>query len=96
MDQYLLVFDFVNLFDISYLIHQHLSQMLFWLWYLQRARAALKDDALQAAFDELWPTWSSEMAAMIYADILQVMDLILLTSIVDNRRAIERIKQELS
>jgi len=35
------------------------------------------------------------MAAMIYADILQVMDLILLTSIVDNRREIERIKQEI-
>ena len=58
-------------------------------------RAALKDDALQEAFDELWPTWSSEMAAMIYSDILQIMDLILLTSIVDNRREIERIKQEI-
>ncbi len=58
-------------------------------------RAALKNDDLQAAFDELWPTWSSEMAAMIYADIIQVMDLILLTSIVDNRREIERIKQVL-
>ncbi len=58
-------------------------------------RAALKDDDLQLAFDELWPTWSSEMAAMIYADIIQAMDLILLTSIVDNRREIERIKQEL-
>ena len=40
-------------------------------------RAALKDDDLQVAFDELWPTWSSEMAAMIYADIIQVMDLII-------------------
>jgi len=40
-------------------------------------------------------SWSSEIAAMIYADILQVMDLILLTSIVDNRREIERIKQVL-
>ena len=55
-------------------------------------RAALKDDDLQTAFDELWPTWSSEMAAMIYADILQVMDLILLTSVVDNRREIEKLK----
>lgn len=52
----------------------------------------MKDDDLQEAFDKLWPTWSSEMAAMIYADIIQVMDLILLTSIVDNRREIERIK----
>ena len=55
-------------------------------------RAALKDDDLQDAFDQLWPTWSSEMAAMIYAEILQVMDLILLTSIVDNRREIEKLK----
>ncbi len=50
-------------------------------------RAALKENELQEAFDALWPTWSSEMAAMIYADNLQVMDLILLTSVVDNRRA---------
>jgi hypothetical protein len=57
-------------------------------------RAALKDDTLQEAFDQLWPTWSSEMAAMIYADILQVMDLILLTSIVDNRREIEKLKRK--
>ena len=56
-------------------------------------RAALKDNDLQNAFDELWPTWSSEMGAMIYADILQVMDLILLTSIVDNRREIEKLKR---
>ena len=53
-------------------------------------------DQLQRAFDELWPTWSSEMAAMIYADILQVMDLILLTSIVDNRREIEKLKRKLN
>ncbi len=59
-------------------------------------RAALKDDDLQEAFDELWPTWSSEMAAMIYADILQVMDLILLTSVVDNRREIEKLKKNTS
>ena len=59
-------------------------------------RAALKDDKLQGAFDELWPTWSSEMAAMIYSDILQVMDLILLTSIVDNRREIEKLKNNTS
>ena len=59
-------------------------------------RAALKDDDLQTAFDKLWPTWSGEMAAMIYADILQVMDLILLTSIVDNRREIEKLKNNIS
>jgi hypothetical protein len=58
-------------------------------------RAALKENKLQEAFDALWPKWSSEMAAMIYSDIIQVMDLILLTSIVDNRRDIERLKHEI-
>ena len=43
-------------------------------------RAALKDDDLQVAFIELWSTWSSEMAATIHADIIHVMDLLLLTS----------------
>jgi hypothetical protein len=37
-------------------------------------RATLKDDDLQTTFDRLWPTWSREKAAMIYADILQAMD----------------------
>jgi len=43
-------------------------------------QTAQKDDDLQEAFNELWPTWSSEMAAMIYAEILSVMDLLLLTA----------------
>ena len=42
-------------------------------------RAALKDDDLQVAFVKLGGTWSSEMTAMIYVDILQVRDLILLS-----------------
>jgi hypothetical protein len=60
-----------------------------------RYRAALKENELQEAFDELWPTWSSEMAAMIYAEILSVMDLLLLTSVIDNRREIRKMKKEL-
>ena len=58
-------------------------------------RAALKENELQEAFDALWPTWSCEMDAMIYAEVLSVLDLILLTSVVDNRREIERLTQEL-
>jgi len=42
------------------------------------------------AFDDLWSIWTSDMVAMIYVDFIQVMDLILLTSIVDNRGEIER------
>ena len=56
-------------------------------------RAALKEDELQEAFDQLWPTWSSEMAAMIYAEVLTALDLLILTATVDNRREIVKIQQ---
>ncbi|EMR73197.1 hypothetical protein MCGE09_00034 [Thaumarchaeota archaeon SCGC AB-539-E09] len=58
-------------------------------------RAALKEDELQHAFDELWKTWATEMAAMVYADALSVFDLILLTSVVDNRREIIKLKERI-
>jgi len=58
----------------------------------KRFRAALKDDGLQEAFDDFWPTWSSEMAAMIYAEVLSALDLLLLMSVVDNRRDLKTIK----
>jgi hypothetical protein len=60
-----------------------------------RYRAALKEDALQRAFDEFWPTWSSEMAAMIYAEVLSVLDLILLTAVIDNRREIMKLREKI-
>jgi hypothetical protein len=55
-------------------------------------REALKDDGMQVAFDDLWPAWSGEQAAMIYADVLSALDLLLLTAAVDNRREIEELK----
>jgi len=58
-------------------------------------RAALKEDELQEAFDQLWPTWSTEMAAMIYAEVLSALDLLILTATVDNRREIMKIQQRL-
>ena len=61
----------------------------------KRYRAALKDDDLQHAFDEFFPTWSSEMAAMIYADVLSALDLILLTAAIDNRREIMKLKKQM-
>ena len=60
-----------------------------------RYRAALKDSAMQEAFDALWPNWSSEMAAMIYSEVLSVMDLLLLTAAVDNRREIKELRRDL-
>jgi len=61
-----------------------------------RYRAALKENELQEAFDELWPTWSNEMAAMIYAEVLSVLDLLLLTSVIDNRREIRKLKDRIT
>ena len=55
-------------------------------------RAALKENELQEAFDQFWPTWSTEMAAMIYAEVLSALDLLLLTSVVDNRREIMKLQ----
>lgn len=59
-------------------------------------REALKDEAMQTAFDELWETWSSEMGAMIYSEVLSTLDLLLLTAAADNRREIMEIKRRLS
>jgi len=61
----------------------------------KRYRAALKDNYLQDAFDELFPTWSSEMAAMIYAEVLSALDLILLTAAIDNRREIMKLREQI-
>ncbi len=59
-----------------------------------RYRAALKDEAMQRAFDELWPAWSSEQGAMIYAEVMSALDLLLLTAAIDNRREIEELHRE--
>ena len=56
-------------------------------------REALKDEAMQGAFDELWPAWAGEQGAMIYAEVLSALDLLLLTAAVDNRREIEGLRR---
>ena len=58
-------------------------------------RAALKENELQEAFDEIWPTWANEMAAMIFTEVPSVLDLLVLTAAVDNRREIMKIHQAL-
>jgi hypothetical protein len=60
----------------------------------KRYRAALKNTDMQKAFDELWPAWSTEQGAMIYAEVLSSIDLLLLTATIDNRREIKRLRQE--
>jgi len=49
---------------------------------------------MQRAFDELWSAWSKEQGAMIYAEVLSSLDLLLLTAAVDNRREIEALRRE--
>jgi hypothetical protein len=60
-----------------------------------RYRAALKDDAMQAAFESLWAAWSGEMGAMINSEVLSTLDLLLLTAAVDNRRQITELRRRL-
>jgi hypothetical protein len=60
----------------------------------KRYRGALKDDEMQRAFDKLWSAWSTEQGAMIYAEVLSSLDLLLLTATVDNRREIEGLRRE--
>ena len=43
-------------------------------------REALKEDELQEAFDELWPAWANEQAAMIFIEVLSALDLLVLTT----------------
>jgi hypothetical protein len=58
-----------------------------------RYKAALKDGELQRAFDKIWPAWASEQGAMIYAEVLSALDLLLLTATIDNRKEIEELKE---
>jgi hypothetical protein len=58
-------------------------------------RAALKDDAMQAAFESLWEAWSREMGAMIHSEVLSTLDLLLLTAALDNRRQLEELRRRL-
>jgi hypothetical protein len=60
----------------------------------KKYREALKDGEMQEAFDELWPAWAEEQGAMIYAEILSALDLLLLTATVDNRKEIEGIRKK--
>jgi len=59
-------------------------------------REALKEDELQEAFDELWPTWANEQAAMIFTEVLSALDLLVLTATVDNRREIMKIQRAIN
>ncbi|MEM1507890.1 MAG: hypothetical protein QW702_00110 [Candidatus Bathyarchaeia archaeon] len=52
-------------------------------------REALLDSKRREALDSLIQVWSSEQGAMSYAQIPTVLDVMLVTAIVDNRKLIE-------
>jgi hypothetical protein len=62
---------------------------------LSRMRSEYKDALLsmgrRKAFDRLVEAWSAELGAISYAESISLMDLLLLTGAVDNRRANEEL-----
>jgi len=58
-------------------------------------RMALKDDAMQGSFDEVWKDWDLEQGAMIYAQVVSAYDLLNLTGVLANRREIEFLRQRI-
>lgn len=52
-------------------------------------REALMDAKRREAFDSLVHTWSSEQGAMSYARVPTVLEVMLLTAVVDNRKLVE-------
>ena len=67
---------------------------------LQRMRdeykAALVNRGRREAFDRLVEAWSAELGAISYAESMSLMDLLLLTGIVDNRRRTEELSLRIS
>ena len=54
-------------------------------------KAALLSQGRRAAFDRLVEAWSAEMGAISFAESMSLMDLLLLTGAVDNRRVNEEL-----
>jgi hypothetical protein len=59
-------------------------------------RAALVKQGRREAFDRLVEAWSAELGAISYAESLSLMDLILLTGLVDDRRVSEELSSRLA
>ena len=62
---------------------------------LQRMRdeykAALVNRGRREAFDRLVEAWSAELGAVSYAESMSLMDLLLLTGVVEDRRVTEEL-----
>lgn len=57
-------------------------------------RRALIDADRREAFDRLIQTWSNELGAMSNAKVPTALDIMLLTAVVDNRKLIEEIGEQ--
>jgi hypothetical protein len=56
---------------------------------------ALVNAKRREAFDRLVEVWSSEMGAISYVESLSLIDLLLLSSAVDNRASIESLRKRI-
>ena len=67
---------------------------------LQRMRdeykAALVNRGRREAFDRLVEAWSAELGAVSYAESMSLMDLLLLTGVVEDRRVTEELSLRIS
>ena len=63
---------------------------------LQKYRDELRTVELKNAFDILKKVWSFNQATMMYTEIPCVLTLMLLTSVVDNRRLILKLSEKIS
>jgi hypothetical protein len=59
-------------------------------------KAALVNRGRREAFDRLVEAWSAELGAISYAESMSLMDLLLLTGVVDNRRRTEELSLRIS
>jgi hypothetical protein len=59
-------------------------------------RDALVKQGRREAFDRLVEAWSAELGAISYAESLSLMDLILLTGLVDDRRVSEELSTRIT
>ena len=62
---------------------------------LKKFRNALVDFGHRDAFDRLLKVWGSTQGAMAYADIPYVLDAMVLTAVVDNRKRIMQLSSRL-
>jgi hypothetical protein len=58
-------------------------------------REALLDPDKRKAFDDIVKGWTSEIGAMSYSRVPTILDIMLLTAVVDNRKSVNENREEL-